>query len=95
MSFYAFLPELVVDLLVEDERLSVHVKDPDVVGSLEVVLDKADHATGPFVPSITVTRTLTSVHLNQSLGCVNGRRSHLKDGWERGNEWRVVSCSPR
>ena len=55
--------ELVVDLLVKDHCLSVHVKDPDVVGSLEIVLDEADHTTGPFVPSITVTRPLTSVHL--------------------------------
>ena len=59
--------ELVVDLLVKDECLSVHVKDPDVVGSLEVILDKADHATGPFVPSVTVTWPLTSVHLIQNL----------------------------
>ena len=60
--------ELVDDLLVKDERMSVHVKDTGVVGSLEVVLDKADHATGPFVPSITVTRPLTSVHLDNSGG---------------------------
>jgi len=60
--------ELVVDLLVKDECLSVHVKDPDVVGSLEVVLDKADHATGPFVPSVTVTWPLTSVHLHNCGG---------------------------
>ena len=59
--------ELVVDLLVKHQRLSVHVKYSDVVGSLEVVLDEANYTTGPFVPSVTVTRPLTSVHLTQSL----------------------------
>ena len=56
--------ELVDDLLVKDERMYVRDKDTGVVGSLEVVLDKADHATGAFVPSITVTRHLTPVHLD-------------------------------
>ena len=60
--------ELVDDLLVKDERMYVRDKDTGVVGSLEVVLDKADHATGAFVPSITVTRHLTPVHLDNSGG---------------------------
>ena len=66
MSFYAFLPELVVDLLVEDHGLPVHVEDPDVVGPPEVVLDEADHPAGPLVPLVAMARALTPIHLGAS-----------------------------
>ena len=61
------LLELVVDLLVKHQRLSVHVENSDVVRSFQVVLDETDHSTGPFVPSVTVAWTLASVHLQPNL----------------------------
>ena len=72
--------ELVVDLLVKHQHLFVHVKDPDVVGPLEVVLDKANNATGPLVPSVTVTGPLTPVNLNPKFSqfvAMNSRFYHV------------------
>ena len=45
------LPKLVVDLLVKDEHLPVHVVDPDVVRLPGVVLDEARHAAAALVPA--------------------------------------------
>ena len=48
------LPELIVDLLVKNENHSVHVIHANEVGPPQVVLDEADHTTGPFVPPVVV-----------------------------------------
>ena len=63
-----YLPELVVYFLVKDKNHSVHIIDSDKVRSSEVVLDKADHPTGPLVPSVVMRGPLTPVDLGHSGG---------------------------
>ena len=72
-----FVLELAVDLLVKNQRLSVHVENSDVVRSFEVVLDETDHSTGPFVPSVTVAWTLASVHLQPNLITCGGAHKNV------------------
>jgi hypothetical protein len=60
---YRYLLELIVNLLFEDKQLVVHVKDPNEVGPLQVVLDEADHATAALIPSVAVARALAVIHL--------------------------------
>ena len=61
------LLKLVVYLLVELQCVLVHIIDPDVVGPLEVVLDKTNHTTSPLVPAVTVSWAFTLVHLHGNI----------------------------
>ena len=57
------LLELIVDLLLKDQQVVVHVIDPYEVGPLEVVLDEANHPAAPLVPPVAVARALAVIHL--------------------------------
>ena len=57
------LLELIVNFLFKDQEIVIQIVDSDVVGPLDIVLDKADYATASFVPSVTVARTLAVKNL--------------------------------
>lgn len=73
------VPELVVDLLIEDDDPSIHVDDSDEVRPPGVVLDEAGHAARSFVPS-GMSWSLGSVNLHDRRGQGGAPRSQkLRD----------------
>ncbi len=80
IKFYKNPLELVVDLLFEDQEMVVHVVEPDEVRPLQVVLDEANYAAAPLVPSVAVAGTLAVIYLEtmttlietRALGRING-----------------------
>ena len=73
-----FVSKLVVDFLVEDEHVSVHVVDPDEIRPLGIVLDETGYAVRPLVPP-QMRRGLTLVDLDHGSGQRLAPRPWMKE----------------
>ena len=94
------LPELVVDLLIKNKDSSIHIINPDKIGSPQIVLDKADDPTGPLVPPVVVSWPLTPVDLSHSCceslaSWSNQGNHHLVLLSREQHGWPVVGLVPQ